>query len=122
VGFLGTSENGDDLWVVEKVLGRRIIEKEKVLGVEYLCRWEGYPKYPDTWHQPAETLNERLLQTAQQQFPVEDPGAHESDDSQGEHGNIFDGVRYETYQDMITAEHHRNQRVLSDLAQVYGLP
>jgi hypothetical protein len=60
-------------------LGRRIIEKEKVLVVEYLCRWEGYPKYPDTW-QPAENFNKRLLQAARQQFPGEDPGADESDD------------------------------------------
>jgi hypothetical protein len=66
---------------------------------------------------PAETLNERLLQTAQQRFPGEDPGANEFDDSQGEQGNTFDGVRCETYQDMVNAKHHRNQQVLSDLGK-----
>jgi DNA (cytosine-5)-methyltransferase 1 len=115
-GFLGTSENGDDLWVVEKLLGRRIRKrkKEKVSVFEYLCRWEGYPKYPDTW-QPAENLNERLLQTAYQQFPGEDPGADESGDSQDEQYYTFDGVRFETYQDMVNAKRNRNQQVLCDL-------
>jgi DNA (cytosine-5)-methyltransferase 1 len=115
-GFLGTSENGDALWVVEKVLDRRIKEKgkRKGLGFEYLCRWEGYPKYPDSW-QPTENLNERLLQAAFQQFPGEVPGADKSDDSQDDQGNTFDGVRYETYQDMVNAKHNRNQQVLCDL-------
>jgi hypothetical protein len=83
-GFLGTSENGDDLWVVEKLLGRRIRKKGKVSVVEYLCRWEGYPKYPDDWL-PVENLNERLLQTAFQQFPGDESG-----DSQDEQGYTTD--------------------------------
>jgi hypothetical protein len=49
-----SSEPGDEVFVVEKILDKRIIKKGKTSSVEYLIKWKGYNEPGDNTWEPEE--------------------------------------------------------------------
>jgi hypothetical protein len=47
--------DGEDVYLAERLLDKRIIKRGRTTRIEYLVKWSGYPIYEATW-EPAENL------------------------------------------------------------------
>jgi hypothetical protein len=45
----GVAEDGTEVWLVEEILNKRLIGRGKNRPVEYLVKWQGYPRSEATW-------------------------------------------------------------------------